>query len=181
MGTVSVHNGSKGCESSDLWDTSPPNHSPIRPLWSGIGCLRSQSTLRTGLNEMYQSVRCTSGGTSSAVHTSTAARVLSTAPTPPTLPSWTCLAVHKAASPTRATLSHSLRTYASSSPGLWAKCLRWYTINAHDSSCIRNTDGNPVRNLFFSCKLKMVLLRDGEFSFLVWLQTTGATGSPPRK
>lgn len=93
MGTVSVHSGSKGCESSDLWDTSPPNHSPIRPLWSGIGCLRSQSTLRTGLNEMYQSVRCTSGGTSSAVHTSTAARVLSTAPTPPTLPAglaWQC-------------------------------------------------------------------------------------------
>lgn len=58
MGTGSVHSGSRGCESSDLWDTSPPNHSPIHPLWSGIGCLRSQSTLRTGLNEMYQSVRC---------------------------------------------------------------------------------------------------------------------------
>lgn len=174
-------------------------HRPITASFSvfpvGLGCLRLQSTLRTRLKTNVPSVRCTTAVVPLAQCIHPLEPVyLSTPPTPPTPSSLTLMAVHKAASPTR-TLSHtrctlaahSLRTYASSSPGLWAKCLRWYAINAHDSSCIRNTDGNPVR--YPSCiptnhKKKLLpapASRDGEFSFLVWLQTTGATGSPPRK
>lgn len=169
MGTGSVHSGSKGCESSEssqssqtwgglwcLWHTSPPNHSPILPLSSGIGV--SQVTVYAAhrterdVPPPRTSVRCTAGGTSSAVRTSTAARV-------PARPSLTWPAVHKAASPTRAQLSltlplpHSTADLCIIVPGSVGEVPAvamhvHYTINAHDSSCIRNTDGNPVRNIF---------------------------------
>lgn len=58
-----------------LWEHSAVQSQPHLPSleWDWV-CLRSQSTLRTGLNDV-PAVRCTVGGTSSAVHTSTAARV----------------------------------------------------------------------------------------------------------
>lgn len=208
--SIAYHSGSKGCESSGeqvreqpeqrvFWKHShrpPPNHRLILRLCCGIGCLSSGHSQRCAL-DFKPITNVPSVCTTAVVPLAQCIHPLQPVylSTPPTS-SLTLMAVHKAASPTRA-LSHTRCTLAARSlharcglmhhrpPGLWAKCLRWYAINAHDSSCIRNTDGNPVR--YPSCiptkeKKKLLLApasRDGEFSFLVWLQTTGATGSPP--
>lgn len=147
---------------------------------------------------MYQLYDVRWCGTYSAVHTSTAARVprlLASAPSPP---SSTLMAVHKAASPTRVsciTLSHSLShslwrcgLMHHPPPGLWAKCLRWlvhyqctrqlmYTKHRRQSRPKSFLQTKKQKN----AQTKGLLLRDGDISFLVWLQTTGAAGSPPRK
>ena len=121
-------------------------------------------------------------GTSSAVHTSTAARVLFS-------PSSSLMAVHKAASPTR-TLSHNLlRAYATSSPGLWAKCLRCVagTLSMHTTAHVYETQMAIPSEIFFlqtntqkrngSCAMAIA-----NFSFLVWASNYGRNWlAPPRR
>lgn len=92
MGTASAHSGSKGCESRQtrqtrhssqtsqssepFWNTPPSNHRLILRLSCGIGL--SQVTVNAAHQTQNQCTICTmydGRGTSSAVHTSTGARV----------------------------------------------------------------------------------------------------------
>lgn len=137
---------------ASLWDTPRSNHSPIHPLSSGIGCLRSQLTLRTGLNGACTVLYCTILSDvwwvvvplAQCIHP--LQPVYSSLPAPPR---WQC-------TKRRVLLAHSLTTCCGLMHHRPRVCGRSacvallvrYQCNAHDSSCIRNTDGNPVRNLF---------------------------------
>jgi hypothetical protein len=95
-----VEGGKEGCESSGPWT-----------------CLAAQSPSRSTPSPWDWVSQVTVVPLAQCIHTLQPLY-------PPVLPPHSLLdmAVHKAASPTRTSLSHlshSLRTYASSSPGLW--------------------------------------------------------------
>lgn len=153
-------------------------------------CLRFTLNTASDLNDERACtipVRCMAGGTSSAVHTSTAARV------PPIQ-----LDIAGSATKRRVLLAHTLshtllrRTYASSSPGLWAKCLRWYThylcISMHTTAHVYETQTaipSPKKKKSIShCARWRVIFYFLLFLFFACLRPfklTGATRSPPAR
>lgn len=132
-------------------------------------CLRSQSTLRTGLNDV-PAVRCMVGCTvvvplAQCIHPLQPVYLS----TDPTIQLDFDGGAQSGESYSR-TLSHSLRCgLMHHRPRVCGRSA--CTINAHDSSCIRNTGGNPVRKSYPASKLKerkrhgTLLLRDGDISF----------------
>jgi hypothetical protein len=149
MGTGSVHSGSKGCESSEPLGHSSvqsQSHSPsFKWDWvSQVTVNTAQRTERCMYCTILSDVWWVVVPLAQCIHP--LQPVYSSLPAPPR---WQC-------TKRRVLLAHSLTTCCGLMHHRPRVCGRSacvallvrYQCNAHDSSCIRNTDGNPVRNLF---------------------------------
>jgi hypothetical protein len=134
-------------------------------------------------------VRCTVGGTSSAVHTSTAARVPLDGSHRPARLRWRC-------TKRRVLLAHSLTLAVDLCiivPGsvgevpalvcMHYQCTRQLMYTKHrrqfrQKNRILQTKRKKIDTAHSCCAMAIFPFL---FLFLLWLQTTSATGSPPRK